>query len=215
MLRKNKNNKQNKDTGKMIDETQNMKESQEIISETDKNSENVKQETKNQPQEENQNTEATEVKVEVVDEKAEMQKKYDVLNDKYLRLYADFDNYRKRTLKEKMDLIKTAGEDLLVNLLPVVDNFERALLSVKTAKDIEAVKEGIELIYSNFKEFISQKGIKEIEAVNKEFNTDVHEAVTKFAVQDELMKGKVVDVITKGYYLHDKVIRYAKVVVGE
>ena len=145
----------------------------------------------------------------------DLQKKYDELNDRYLRLMAEFDNYRKRTLKEKMDLTKYAEEDVIKGILPVVDNMERAIKSLESAQDINAVKEGIDLIYKKFKEFLEKRGIKEIEALNKELDTDLHEAVTKFAAPSEDLKGKIIDVIEKGYYLHDKVIRYAKVVVGE
>jgi len=137
------------------------------------------------------------------------------LQDKYLRLSAEFDNFRKRTHREKMDLVKTASEDLLIRILPVIDDIERGLLAVNTSQDLEAVKQGMNLIYSRFREFLHSNGIKEIEAMNQEFNTDFHEAVTKIPSPDESLKGKVVDVIEKGYYLHDKVIRYPKVVVGE
>jgi len=145
----------------------------------------------------------------------DLQKKYDELNDRYLRLMAEFDNYRKRTLKEKMDLTKYAEEDVIKGILPVVDNMERAIKSLESATDINAVKEGIDLIYKKFMEFLEKRGIKEIEALNKELDTDLHEAVTKFAAPSDDLKGKIIDVIEKGYYLHDKVIRYAKVVVGE
>jgi len=137
------------------------------------------------------------------------------LQDKYLRLSAEFDNYRKRTLREKSEMIKTASEELLRNIIPVVDDFERGLSALNRAMDHEGVKEGLNLIYSRFKDFLQQNGIKEIEALDQEFNTDFHEAVTKIPVSEEGRKGKVVDVVEKGYLLHDKVIRYPKVVVGE
>lgn len=137
------------------------------------------------------------------------------LNDKYLRLSAEFDNYRKRTLKEKMELTKFGGESVLVKILSVVDNLERAMASIRETSDIDAVKQGIELIYSNFSEFLNQNGVKPIESLNQEFNSDIHEAVTKIQVTDAGQKGKVVDVIQTGYYMHDRVIRFAKVVVGE
>lgn len=137
------------------------------------------------------------------------------LNDKYLRLSAEFDNYRKRTLKEKMELTKSAGEGVLKGILPVVDDFDRALAHLDDAKDLEAMKTGIVLIYNKFKEFMNQQGLKEIETREKEFDTDLHEAITKIPAPSEGMKGKVVDCIEKGYVLNDKVIRYAKVVVGE
>ncbi len=137
------------------------------------------------------------------------------LNDKFLRLVAEFDNYKKRTLKEKTDLLKYGGESVLQGILPVVDDFERARKSITEASDMDAVRAGIELIYNKFTEYIAQQGIKEIEAVNLDLNTDYHEAVTKFPAPTEEMKGKIMDVIQKGYMLHDKVIRFSKVVVGE
>ncbi len=143
------------------------------------------------------------------------QTKYNELNDRYLRLMAEFDNYRKRTLKEKMDLTKYAEEDVLKGILQVVDNMERAIKSMETASDMDAVKEGINLIYKKFQGFLESRGLKEVEAMGQELNTDLHEAVTKFAAPSEDLKGKIMDVIEKGYYLHDKVIRYAKVVIGE
>ena len=137
------------------------------------------------------------------------------LQDKYLRQTAEYDNYRKRTLKEKMELVKTGGEQVILSILPIIDNLERAMASVRDAKDNEALKEGIELIYGKFQEFLGQNGVKEVEAMNEEFNTDIHEAITKIPAPDPELKGKVVDVIERGYYLHDKIVRYAKVVVGE
>jgi molecular chaperone GrpE len=142
------------------------------------------------------------------------EEKYLELHDKYLRLSAEFDNYRKRTLKEKTELIKTAGDELLKKVLPVMDNFERALKALDQSNDIVSLKDGVVLIYNHFKDFIQQQGIKEIPAMNELFNIDLHEAVTTIPAPSEELKGKVVDVIEKGYTLHDKVIRYAKVVVG-
>ncbi len=139
----------------------------------------------------------------------------DILEDKYLRLSAEFDNFRKRTLKEKSELIKTAGEDLLSSFLPVIDDLERANDSVQEAQNIEAIKEGIDLIYTKFKQFLESKGVKEIPDIGEEFDTDKHEAMSKITVENDDQKGKVVDVLQKGYYLNDKVLRYARVVVGE
>lgn len=137
------------------------------------------------------------------------------LQDKYLRLSAEYDNFRKRTLKEKIDLQKSANERLLEALLPVADDFDRALQIVDEAKDIEAVKEGLKLISGKFNAFLTQNGIKEIEAVKKAFDTDLHEAITKIPAPTKKLKGKVVDVVQKGYYLNEKVLRYSKVVIGE
>lgn len=137
------------------------------------------------------------------------------INDKYLRLSAEFDNYRKRTLKERMELTKSAGEQILQKILPVMDNFERALASMEQTTDVPALREGVELIYANFKDFLAQNGVKEMECLHTEFDPEVQEAVTKIPAPAEELKGKVVDCIQKGYTLNDKVIRYPKVVVGE
>ena len=137
------------------------------------------------------------------------------INDKYLRLSAEFDNYRKRTLKEKTELIKTAGGTVLSDILPVVDDFERAMQSMDNTDDISAIRDGVSLIYNKFIEFIKNKGIVEIEALHQDFDTDYHEALTKIPAPEDKLKGKVVDVIQKGYQIEEKVIRYAKVVVGE
>lgn len=137
------------------------------------------------------------------------------LQDRYLRLSAEYDNFRKRTLKEKIDMQKSANENLLNALLPVADDFDRAMLSVDEAKDIEAVKEGLRLISGKFNGFLNQQGIKEIEALKKDFDTDLHEAITKIPAPSKKLKGKVVDVVQKGYFLNDKVLRFSKVVIGE
>jgi molecular chaperone GrpE len=141
--------------------------------------------------------------------------KNDDYKDKYVSLSADFDNFRKRSLKEKMELTKSAGENILKQILPVVDDFDRGMQSITKAEDVEAVKKGIELIHSKFLEFLKQQGVQEIPAKNEQFDTDFHEAVTKIAVPEEELKGKVVDVLEKGYKLYDKVIRFSKVVIGE
>jgi len=135
--------------------------------------------------------------------------------DKYLRLSAEYDNYRKRTLKERIDLLKSGNEDLLTKALPVMDDFERAMQLIDDAKDIKAVKEGLHLIYGKFGSFLSNEGVKEIDALHKEFDTDIHEAITKIPAPSKKLKGKVVDVVQKGYTLNDKIIRFSKVVIGE
>ncbi len=137
------------------------------------------------------------------------------LNDKNLRLMAEFDNYRKRTLKEKADLIKSAGERIFVDMLPLIDDFERALQVMDDAEDVAAVKEGVELIYNKFISFLNNNGVQTIPTENENFDVDIHEAVTTFSAPSEDMKGKVIDCVSKGYTLNDKVIRFAKVVVGE
>lgn len=135
--------------------------------------------------------------------------------DRYLRLSAEFDNYRKRTLKERSDMLKTVNGDTLSGMLPVLDDLERAMQSMEKATDVDAVREGVVLIYNKIQEFLKNKGIVEIDAMNQVFDTDLHEAITKIPAPTEDLKGKVVDVIQKGYKIDTKVIRYAKVVVGE
>jgi len=137
------------------------------------------------------------------------------MQDKYIRLSAEFDNYRKRTLREKMDLSKFATEEILLRIIPLMDDFDRALKHMEDGTDCTAMKSGIDLIYTKFSEFLKQNGVKEIEALNGNFNVDIHEAVAKVPVSEEEKKGKVVDVVLKGYFLQDKVIRFSKVVVGE
>ena len=143
----------------------------------------------------------------------ELKEKYDELNDKHLRLFSEFDNYRKRTAKEKIELSKTASESIMVDLLPILDDFERAIQTMEN-KETDANYEGVVLIYNKFKRTLEQKGLKEINAKDAVFDTDEHEALTNVPVTDESQKGKVLDVIQKGYKLNGKVIRYARVVVG-
>ena len=145
----------------------------------------------------------------------ELKAQIEQLNKDKLLLMADFENYRKRTLREKADLIKSGGEDCLKRILPLVDDFERGLLAINESTDVEAVKEGMTLIYNKFKTFLDQHGIKEIPAKDEDFNTEYHEAVTTFPAPSPEMKGKVIDCVQKGYTMNDKVIRFAKVVVGE
>lgn len=151
----------------------------------------------------------------VADEQDGLQKKYDELNDSHLRLMAEYDNYRKRTLREKSELIKNGGESALTHLLPIIDDFERALQNIRKTEDIEAINEGIELIYNKFMGYLSQQGVKPIETVGKPFDTEEAEAVAIIPAPDPDMKGKVLDCVQTGYTLNDKVIRHAKVVVGE
>jgi molecular chaperone GrpE len=140
--------------------------------------------------------------------------RYDELNDKYLRLYSDFDNYRRRTLKEIGDIRKNASEDLIVRLLPVLDDFERAIKAFGPGESGDAVKEGVILIYNKFMTILVGQGLEQMKTVGEEFNTDFHEAITNIPAPSEDMKNKVIDEIEKGYLLNGKVIRFAKVVVG-
>jgi molecular chaperone GrpE len=151
----------------------------------------------------------------VVKEEISSEEKLAEMQDKYLRLSAEFDNYRKRTLREKMELSKYASEDLLLKILPVMDDFERALSHMDTATEFVSIKSGIDLIYGKLTDFLKQNGVREIESLNCPFNVDLHDAVAKTPVEDKARKGLIVDVLQKGYYLQDKVIRHSKVVIGE
>jgi molecular chaperone GrpE len=135
-------------------------------------------------------------------------------NDKFIRLYSEFDNFRRRTAKEKIDLMNNGAADFFKMMLPVVDDFERALKSINEASDVDALKQGVDLIYNKFKNTLTAKGLKEMESMEQPFDADLHEAITQIPAPTENLKGKVVDELEKGYYLNDKVIRYAKVVVG-
>lgn len=135
--------------------------------------------------------------------------------DKYLRLSAEFDNYRKRTMREKAELILNGGEKSISSILPVIDDFERAIKTMETAKDVKAVKEGVELIYNKFMAVMAQNGVKVIETKDQPLDTDYHEAIAVIPAPSEEQKGKILDCVQTGYTLNDKVIRHAKVVVGE
>jgi molecular chaperone GrpE len=137
------------------------------------------------------------------------------LKDKHIRLQAEFDNYRKRTLKERMELLKTASESVLVGILPVIDDFDRAIQTLDQVEENSHLKDGVMLIFNKFQDFLKQNGVKEIEGKDQPFDTDLHEAITTFPAPSEELKGKIIDVVQKGYYLNDKVIRHSKVVIGE
>jgi molecular chaperone GrpE len=150
---------------------------------------------------------------EVSSEKPTFEDQIAEAKDKYLRLYADFENFRRRTSKEKIEMIQNASEGLLKELIPIVDDFERANKSFETVTEVEPMKEGIALIFNKFQKTLASKGVKVIESKGKDFDVELHECITQFAAGEE-NKGKVIDEIEKGYSLNDKVIRYAKVVVG-
>lgn len=135
-------------------------------------------------------------------------------NDKYLRLYAEFDNFRRRTTKERIDLLQTAGKEVIVSLIPVLDDFERAVKSMEAATDIKAVKDGVVLVQNKINNILSQKGLKPMESIGQAFDADLHEAITNIPAPSDDLKGKVIDEMEKGYYLNDSVIRFAKVIVG-
>lgn len=143
-----------------------------------------------------------------------LQQENTVLNDKYLRLFAEFDNYKRRTQKERIELLQTAGKDVVVSLLPVLDDFDRALKATENATEVNAIREGIMLVQTKLKSILTQKGLKEVASLHTTFDTDIHEAITKIPAPTDDLKGKVVDELEKGYTLNDKVIRFAKVVVG-
>lgn len=144
---------------------------------------------------------------------AELEAQVAAQKDQYLRLYAEFDNYKKRTLKEKAELIQTAGKNVLEQMLPLIDDVERAMVSVQNADSVEGVKEGIDLIYNKFVKFLDSNNVKEIETVGLPFNTDFHEAVAQVPMGED-KKGVVIDCTQKGYIMGEKVVRFAKVVIG-
>ncbi len=170
------------------------------------------QEALNTEQQANENEQATpddpEKKIADLEAQVEHEKK------EYLFLMADFENFRKRTLKEKADLIKNGAESAMRDLLPVVDDLERAIDAINKGGDLDSLKEGVDLIYNKFVKYLESQHVKAIDSTGKDFDTDVHEAVTMFPAPDPSMKGKVIDTTIKGYMINDKVLRHAKVVVG-
>lgn len=176
---------------------------------TEINEENIAKET--QQQEEVMNEEPKEEKSELEIAKEELE----AANDKFLRLYSEFDNYRKRTAKEKLDTIKSASEEVIKNMLPIVDDFKRAMAHNAEVEDAESIKQGFELIYTKFYKSLEAKGLKKIEAKGEVFDADIHEAITNIPAPTEDMKGKIMDVVEEGYYLGEKIIRFPKVVIGQ
>jgi molecular chaperone GrpE len=149
------------------------------------------------------------------DGKSELEHQLKESQDRYLRLVAEFDNFRKRTAREKIELIKTAGEDVMKSLLEVLDDSERAMKQLETSEDVALIKEGVVLVFNKLQKTLQSKGLKAMESKDQEFDTELHEAITEIPAPTDAMKGKVIDEITKGYYLNDKIIRHAKVVVGK
>lgn len=173
------------------------------------NTDNTEQQAEQQP---------TEVAQDLADNIAEpaatdWEAKYNEANDKYLRLYSEFDNYRRRSARERIDLVATAGADTLKDILPVIDDFERGLKNMETAADVLALREGVELIYNKLKNTLQGKGLEEMKAVGQPFDADIHEAITQVQAGNDMI-GKVVEELEKGYYLHGKVVRFAKVIIG-
>jgi molecular chaperone GrpE len=186
----------------------------------DKNKMNKTKEQTRQEQaekESQENTPITESKAVNIEETTETDpvKQCAELNDKYLRLYSDFDNFRKRSLKEKIDLSKSASADIIIKLLPVLDDFDRAIKAFDIASDAgQALKDGMVLIFNKFLSILTQQGLEQMRTIGETFDTDFHEAITNIPAPTPVQKGKIVDEIEKGYLLHGKVIRYSKVVVG-
>ena len=183
--------------------------------------ESIEQETQQDDSIENSEQDAKDTQQEAIEETEgepinEFEEKYTEVNDKYLRLYSEFENFRKRTSKEKLDLIMNASEGMMAALLPIIDDLERAIKSNEGSDDIDAVKEGINLVSQKFTGILTSKGLKAIEVeAGADFDLDIHEAITKIPAPSDELKGKVVDAVEKGYYLNEKVIRYTKVVIGE
>ncbi|UTW63305.1 nucleotide exchange factor GrpE [bacterium SCSIO 12741] len=171
------------------------------------NPENTSAEAAEEQTTETENTE--------VDELQKLTDQVQELNDRYVRLYSEFENFRRRTAREKLEMIQTAGEKVIGDLLPVMDDFARAIENSEKTDDIAAVKEGIQLVHQKFAHVMTQAGVTEIEAMGETFDMELHEAITKIPAPSEKEKGKVLDVVEKGYKIKDKVIRYPKVVVGE
>jgi molecular chaperone GrpE len=165
-------------------------------------------------QEEAQPVQSVETAQDTISVEDKLKEELSQANDKFLRLYAEFDNFRRRTAKEREEARKTEGKDVIVALLPVLDDFERAIRSMENATDIVAVKEGVALIQNKMKNILAQKGLKEMQSIGSPFNPDLHEAITNIPAPTDDMKGKVIDEMEKGYELNDKVIRFAKVIVG-
>ncbi|MEO6903399.1 MAG: nucleotide exchange factor GrpE [Bacteroidia bacterium] len=170
-------------------------------------------EINNQEQSENFQEETTDI-TEKDSEIADLKKEIREVNDKYIRLYSEFDNFRKRTAKEKIDIIQTGSEDVFKSLLPIIDDFERAIKSNAETTDLKAVNDGVQLIYNKLKSTLTHKGLAEMASIGEPFNADIQEAITSIPAPSEDMKGKVIEELEKGYMLNGKIIRFAKVVIG-
>lgn len=149
------------------------------------------------------------------DELEKMRAEINTLKDKYIRLVAEFDNFRKRNAKERVELIQTAGKEVITSLLEVMDDTERAEKEIANAQDINAIKEGVQLVFHKLRNTLQAKGLKAMESTGKDFNPDIHEAITEIPAANDALKGKIIDEVEKGYFLNDKIIRFAKVIVGK
>lgn len=204
-----------KNTNKKEEEIKDTLEAQEEEASNKKDSQTSDSMEEKEAEKTSEEKEASEDSGEVLNEFDKLETELSDLKDKYLRLYSEFENYRKRTIKEKDDLRKVASEGLMSALLPVVDDFERAQKANESQEDPAPIKEGFDLIYNKMINIITQKGLKVMETKKGDaFDDEMHEAITQMPVEDESLKGNIVDVVEKGYYLNDKVIRFAKVVIG-
>ena len=177
--------------------------------ETQAEAQNAEVESQNAEEEQPAKEETPEDKI------AALQAELEKSQKEYLFLMAEFDNYRKRTVKEKAELIKNGGEKAMLGLLPVIDDFERAIDAIDKSSDVEGLKEGVDLIYNKFMKYLESQQVKPMESTGTDFDADIYEAVTTFPAPDESMKGKVIDTVQKGYTINEKVLRHAKVVVGQ
>ena len=169
----------------------------------------------NQDVENNENQENINADSEVVNNTSDKEAEIAALNDKYLRLYSDFENYKKRSIKDRIEQGKMAAADVFLALIPIIDDLERALKSIEEAKDLKSVKEGVALIHSKVQSMTASKGLKPMDSLGKPFDPELHDAIANVPVEDKSKKGMVIEEIEKGYFLNDKVIRYAKVIVGQ
>ena len=191
-------------------EQEQVKEEEELQQEeTQTEAQNAEVESQNTEEEQPAKEETPEDKI------AALQAELEKSQKEYLFLMAEFDNYRKRTVKEKAELIKNGGEKAMLGLLPVIDDFERAIDAIDKSSDVEGLKEGVDLIYNKFMKYLESQQVKPMESTGTDFDADIYEAVTTFPAPDESMKGKVIDTVQKGYTINEKVLRHAKVVVGQ
>ena len=190
-------------------EQEQVKEEELQQEETQIEAQNAEVESENAEEEQPAKEETPEDKI------AALQAELEKSQKEYLFLMAEFDNYRKRTVKEKAELIKNGGEKAMLGLLPVIDDFERAIDAIDKSSDVEGLKEGVDLIYNKFMKYLESQQVKPMESTGTDFDADIYEAVTTFPAPDESMKGKVIDTVQKGYTINEKVLRHAKVVVGQ
>lgn len=190
-------------------EQEQVKEEELQQEETQTEAQNTEVESQNAEEEQPAKEETPEDKI------AALQADLEKSQKEYLFLMAEFDNYRKRTVKEKAELIKNGGEKAMLGLLPVIDDFERAIDAIDNSSDVESLKEGVDLIYNKFMKYLESQQVKPMESTGTDFDADIYEAVTTFPAPDESMKGKVIDTVQKGYTINEKVLRHAKVVVGQ